>query len=171
MNNLKLLQQTLQKLGIPKLVDIDKLMKCKYQDNLEMVQWFRQQFETHKPRLLELRREDSIGQQQNNSKNPSLGVSSRSNIENSQGSNRKNHEAGSFDEVLVELNRCPVEDDDANVREQRDAQFSKLRDVEQLVEGWDRARPARELADAIRRIISPGAIRNHEIFEVEECLL
>ena len=117
MGNLKLLQQTVQRLGIPKLVEIDKLMKCKYQDNLEMVQWFRQQFEQHKPRLLDLRREDSsIQHQQNSSKTQSHGISSRSNIENSQGSNRKNLEGGSFDEVLVELNRCQAEDDEPSIR-------------------------------------------------------
>lgn len=79
-NNLKLLQQTLQKLSISKLIEIDKLAKCKYQDNLEMVQWFRQQFELHKPRLLDLRREDSSQQAQNTSKGPQHSVSSRSNI-------------------------------------------------------------------------------------------
>lgn len=62
--------------------------------------------------------------------------------------------------MLVELNRCPAEDDEVNIRAERDLQFGKLKDVEQLVESWDRRRPAKDLTEAIRRILSPAAIRN-----------
>lgn len=33
-NNYKLLQQSFLKLGVYKNIDIEKLVKCKYQDNL-----------------------------------------------------------------------------------------------------------------------------------------
>lgn len=37
LNNLKILQAAFQKFGIKKHLEIEKLSKCKYQDNLEMV--------------------------------------------------------------------------------------------------------------------------------------
>jgi RP/EB family microtubule-associated protein len=45
-NNFKLLQQSFNKLGINKNIDIGKLVKCKYQDNLEFLQWFKKIFDS-----------------------------------------------------------------------------------------------------------------------------
>ncbi|KEG01099.1 EB1 homolog, putative [Plasmodium vinckei vinckei] len=43
--NYKLIQSVFNKLGIKKDMDIDKLIKGKYQDNLELLQWFKAFFE------------------------------------------------------------------------------------------------------------------------------
>ncbi|CAD2086091.1 EB1 homolog, putative [Plasmodium vinckei lentum] len=43
--NYKLIQSVFNKLGIKKDMDIDKLIKGKYQDNLEFLQWFKAFFE------------------------------------------------------------------------------------------------------------------------------
>ncbi|CXI00556.1 EB1 homolog, putative [Plasmodium berghei] len=43
--NYKLIQSVFNKLGIKKHMDIDKLIKGKYQDNLEFLQWFKAFFE------------------------------------------------------------------------------------------------------------------------------
>lgn len=48
-SNFKLLQQTFNKLGILKHIEVERLIKCKYQDNLEFLQWFRKLFDTHAP--------------------------------------------------------------------------------------------------------------------------
>lgn len=40
-SNMKILQQSFSKHGITKSVDVEKLIKCKLQDNLELLQWFR----------------------------------------------------------------------------------------------------------------------------------
>lgn len=46
-NNFKLLQQSFTKLGLTKPIEIEKLTKCKYQDNLEFLQWFRKYLDNH----------------------------------------------------------------------------------------------------------------------------
>jgi RP/EB family microtubule-associated protein len=43
--NFKVLQQTFTKLGVMKHIEVEKLVKCKYQDNLEMLQWFKKIFD------------------------------------------------------------------------------------------------------------------------------
>lgn len=46
LNNFKVLQQSFTKLNIMKHIDVEKLVKCKYQDNLEFLQWFKKIFDT-----------------------------------------------------------------------------------------------------------------------------
>jgi hypothetical protein len=45
--NFKILQQTFTKLGIMKNIEVEKLVKCKYQDNLEFLQWFKKIFDNN----------------------------------------------------------------------------------------------------------------------------
>ncbi|KAL4508447.1 hypothetical protein ABPG72_003751 [Tetrahymena utriculariae] len=44
-NNLKVLQTAFTKLGIKRVIEVEKLSKCKYQDNLEMIQWLMRFYE------------------------------------------------------------------------------------------------------------------------------
>ncbi|EAS02627.2 EB1-like protein, putative (macronuclear) [Tetrahymena thermophila SB210] len=44
-NNFKVLQQSFTKIGINKPIDVEKLTKCKYQDNLEFAQWIKKYFD------------------------------------------------------------------------------------------------------------------------------
>lgn len=46
-NNFKILQQYFTKFGIMKNIEVEKLIKCKYQDNLEFLQWFKKIFDNH----------------------------------------------------------------------------------------------------------------------------
>lgn len=43
--NYKVLQQVLQKKGVDKYIDVERLMRGKYQDNLENMQWFKAFYE------------------------------------------------------------------------------------------------------------------------------
>jgi hypothetical protein len=38
---LKIFQQSLEKIGVTKKIDIVRLAKAKYQDNLEILQWLK----------------------------------------------------------------------------------------------------------------------------------
>lgn len=44
-NNLKILQNSFDKVGIKKHVEVEKLAKAKYQDNLEFAQWLKRYFD------------------------------------------------------------------------------------------------------------------------------
>lgn len=44
--NFKVLQQSFTKLGIMKHIEVQKLVKCKYQDNLQFLQWFKKIFDS-----------------------------------------------------------------------------------------------------------------------------
>jgi RP/EB family microtubule-associated protein len=43
-NNLKVLQTAFGKIGIKRNIDVEKLAKAKYQDNLEFIQWLKRYY-------------------------------------------------------------------------------------------------------------------------------
>lgn len=51
MANLKIFQQALDKLGSLKKIDVNKLVKARYQDNLETIQWLKRYLEMTSTRL------------------------------------------------------------------------------------------------------------------------
>lgn len=44
-SNLKLLQSAFEKVGIKRYVEVEKLAKAKYQDNLEFIQWLKRYYD------------------------------------------------------------------------------------------------------------------------------
>lgn len=45
--NYKILQEVFREQGITKMIEVNKLIKGKYQDNLEFLQWMKRFFDTH----------------------------------------------------------------------------------------------------------------------------
>eukprot|EP00638_Chattonella_subsalsa_P014097 CAMPEP_0117780060 /NCGR_PEP_ID=MMETSP0948-20121206/1997_1 /TAXON_ID=44440 /ORGANISM="Chattonella subsalsa, Strain CCMP2191" /LENGTH=326 /DNA_ID=CAMNT_0005607771 /DNA_START=81 /DNA_END=1063 /DNA_ORIENTATION=- len=64
-DNYKLLQRSFDKIGIDKHVDVQKLIRARYQDNLEFMQWFKRYFELNQPvegyDPIERRKEAKVG--------------------------------------------------------------------------------------------------------------
>lgn len=52
MGNLKLFQQGLERIGCSKKIDLNKLARAKYQDNLEVLQWLKRYLEMTGTRLI-----------------------------------------------------------------------------------------------------------------------
>eukprot|EP01116_Phalansterium_solitarium_P020305 TRINITY_DN5943_c0_g1_i1.p1 TRINITY_DN5943_c0_g1~~TRINITY_DN5943_c0_g1_i1.p1 ORF type:complete len:339 (-),score=82.53 TRINITY_DN5943_c0_g1_i1:120-1004(-) len=48
-NNFKVLQNIFQKFNIDRYIDVEKLIKGKYQDNLEFLQWIKRYYDLHNP--------------------------------------------------------------------------------------------------------------------------
>jgi len=47
--NFKVLQEVFAKIGVEKYVDVQKIIKAKYQDNLEFLQWIKRYYDLHYP--------------------------------------------------------------------------------------------------------------------------
>nr|XP_046221736.1 microtubule-associated protein RP/EB family member 3-like isoform X2 [Oncorhynchus gorbuscha] len=47
LHNFKLLQTSFKKIGVDKIIPVDKLIKGKFQDNFEFVQWFKKLFDAN----------------------------------------------------------------------------------------------------------------------------
>jgi RP/EB family microtubule-associated protein len=47
MQNFKILQAGFKRLGVDKTIPVDKLVKEKFQDNFEFVQWFKKFFDAN----------------------------------------------------------------------------------------------------------------------------
>lgn len=52
-HNYKVLQAAFSRIGINRHIDVNRLIRAKYQDNLEFMQWFKGYFEQNKPEVIE----------------------------------------------------------------------------------------------------------------------
>lgn len=59
--NWKILQSSFNKHNVTKIIDVDKLIKCRLQDNLELLQWLRKYWEENAGRILNNDLEKELG--------------------------------------------------------------------------------------------------------------
>lgn len=155
--NYKLLQQAFLKLGLKKEIEVEKLIKGKYQDNLEFMQWLKRYYDMRtnggttynpitrrKPSATPNRRITNIDKTKSIKENKPVLKSSlkqvkivaqdKSSIRNDKGSVKKEtsreEELGRQIEVLKTSNET--------LQKERDFYFGKLRDLQILVHFYEK---------------------------------
>ncbi|KAG2216312.1 hypothetical protein INT45_009694 [Circinella minor] len=154
--NYKVLQRTFDKHKIDKVIPVDRLMKCKFQDNLEFVQWLKQFWDQNYPGGdydAVLRRKSGpvktgavrTGPMATGSRKPGPGSgSTRTTSRTASGASGRlssgsasqttmdNHSSSMIIELNKQLAELKVTVD--GLEKERDFYFGKLRDIEILVQ-------------------------------------
>ena len=123
LHNFKLLQNAFKKVNVDKVVPVDKLIKGKFQDNFEFVQWFKKFFDAN---------------QNNNNNNYAqksrIAVSKKPMTRNGNGSGNGNAHKLSLevDELSTQLLEAKLSIE--GLERERDFYFGKLRDIELLAQ-------------------------------------
>lgn len=146
-SNFKLLQQCFLKLGLQRNIDINRLVKCKYQDNFEFVQWFKRTFDDmalHSKENIEARRKELENLKLQQRATPLANLNNISvippgnvsHIEPSKPSKKINN--SSFEEVLGELSVALRTNSNPpalmTAKEERDLYTQLLEEVQSLAE-------------------------------------
>lgn len=159
-NNFKLVQNCLTKKHISKPVHIDKLVKAKYQDNLEFLQWFKHFFEckySGNPYNAKERRGQKGGTAKKAVVNPVTNTrgkvstrpaSAKATATKSSASKVSSKDSAANDEQIAALTST-VE----GLEKERDFYFGKLREVEVLCQGEDLEGLKKEFADEVLKIL------------------
>ncbi|XP_033123678.1 microtubule-associated protein RP/EB family member 1-like isoform X2 [Anneissia japonica] len=148
-NNWKVLQVSFKKMGVDKVIPVDRLVKAKFQDNFEFIQWFKKFFdanyEGHEYDAVTARGE-KVGQSPavqkkvatkktvaptGRSKGPqtTLRVSAQTPKASDQAANRK------LQEVNREMDELRLTVD--GLEKERDFYFNKLRNIEVICQEFD----------------------------------
>ncbi|CAL4135506.1 unnamed protein product, partial [Meganyctiphanes norvegica] len=150
LNNFKILQLSFKKMGVDKFVPIDKLVKGKFQDNFEFVQWFKRFFDANydgcEYDALAMRGGEPMGKGASklgggqrrpiaaSRPAPSRPLASRPAARPTQNRTASkpasNNNAGQIDELCLQLEN--MRSTTEGVEKERDFYFSKLRDIEIL---------------------------------------
>merc|ERR1712166_12482 len=119
-SNFKLLQGAFKKMTVDKIVAVDKLVKGRFQDNFEFLQWFKRFFDAN---------------YQGQDYDP---IAARASYGSS---NRSTNGGGASSAQVEELNATLVEKNLAieGLEKERDFYFGKLRDIEVLAQELESA--------------------------------
>lgn len=127
-NNYKILQQVFIKHNIQKVIEVEKLVKGKYQDNLEFMQWLKRFFDMHANSTAAY---DPVARRKCGAvapkpKKPMMVMPSAKKAFMAKENRMAN--GGAPDEVLQELTK--VKEANKTLTKERDFYFGKLRDLE-----------------------------------------
>jgi len=157
--NFKVLQTAFDKHKIDKMVLVERLVKCKFQDNLEFLQWMKRYWDTYYPGGPY----DAVARRSGAGAPPVKSVvgGSASRVASKQRVNTTHHTVGAaasgvHDHTqLIELNK---QNDELKVtvdglEKERDFYFGKLRDIEILVQQQLDQDPDNHLSKEIQAIL------------------
>ncbi|CAG8480317.1 7936_t:CDS:2 [Scutellospora calospora] len=141
--NYKVLQTAFDKHKIDKIIPVERLVKCKFQDNLEFLQWMKRYWDTYYPGgpydAVQRRRPDGGPVKTVTGRIPASGL----------------HDSSQSASMVIELNK-QVEDLKITVdglEKERDFYFGKLRDIEILVQQRIDSEPDNQLLKDIQAIL------------------
>ncbi|GFO18820.1 microtubule-associated protein, rp/eb family, member 3a [Plakobranchus ocellatus] len=170
--NFKVLQLSFKKVGVEKIVPVEKLVKGKFQDNFEFVQWFKrffdanysgQEYDAVKSRGGEAMGSAKTGalnkapgtkfraaqpQPPQKMKQPARSPAANNNTRRSPGTANN---AGGDSQIVEELNR-QIEQltmDKEGLEKERDFYFNKLREIEIICQDHDALGHVKEIMDVL----------------------
>jgi len=169
-NNFKVLQKTFKKLGVDKVVPVERLVKGKFQDNFEFVQWFKKFFDannqgeynTYDP--VQARGGETMGSAKPGALNKAPGArptNSRTTQPKAamKAPNRSpasnfgaKKTSGGGDSVLIEELKAQIEQlnmDKEGLEKERDFYFNKLREIEIICQDNDGQSHVKEVMDVL----------------------
>jgi len=167
-NNFKILQASFKKLNVDQSIEVDKLVKAKFQDNFEFLQWFKKFFdanysgdEDYDP----VKARGGLVLGQGGAKSSMVSKSPLKSATNGTSSGTGSRTAGavrptparqqhngsiqkktSFDTEMIEMKLCLE-----NLERERDFYFGKLRDIEVIINSssGDKAELSQKVLDIL----------------------
>ncbi|CEP10606.1 hypothetical protein [Parasitella parasitica] len=183
--NFKVLQHTFDKHKIDKIIPVDKLMKCKFQDNLEFVQWIKRYWEQNYQggEYSAAQRRKGGGRSTAGAGAAAVGSTARKAISNNSPAARTptnrapagrqpiakagggSGDASKIGDLKAQVNELKVTVD--GLEKERDFYFGKLREIEILVQEQLESSHGEETADGdCIKEIQAILYRTEEGFEV-----
>ncbi|KAL0487226.1 hypothetical protein AKO1_001117 [Acrasis kona] len=124
--NYKILQECFTKAGIDKAIDVNKLIKGKYQDNLEFLQWIKRYFDLH----WQGGEYDAVARRSGSTRNQEQKKNIRSTNENANNNTNINNMATKDAIISLQKQIAELRDSEESLKAERDYYFEKLRRVE-----------------------------------------
>ena len=137
-NNYKLLQQAFTKLGLKKVIEVEKLIKGKYQDNLEFMQWLKRYYDM---KVGSTEGHDVISKRKDTLKKSKLLKDHSKENEKMEMVAKKKEINGMGDTKTIEELRKKIETFNKTnkaLQKERDFFFNKLRDLEILTHFYEK---------------------------------
>jgi len=186
-SNFKVLQHTFDKHKIDKIIPVDRLMKCKFQDNLEFMQWVKRFWDANfpggsydalarrkgrggptsrAPTATGTRRPPTTAAARSASRTATGRMSSAGRLSSSSASANvlDNHSAAMIIDLNKQVAELKVTVD--GLEKERDFYFGKLRDIEILIQEQFEANPAAEQENGVLKDIQAILYNTEEGFEV-----
>jgi len=183
--NFKVLQAAFQKNNIDKNIPVERLVKCRFQDNLEFLQWMKKYWDTY----YSGEEYDALSRRSNTSPMSRRGtkdsvassirkssVNSKRNVEKKKMSDasftskQNNSKIEEYEKIILGLNE-EIEELKMNVdglEKERNFYFGKLREIEILVQTQIESEPANPEYSSVLKDIQTILYSTEEGFEIPD---